>query len=338
MSELKTASVLAFERNFDISDGIFSQGADDMSGMVNYKPVKIREKSVRGTISNRLKNKISNDPALLDAEIQKANLQKVDVAALDHDCNLLRADWQLKVLPFTGKPSVCNNQAYQEKLLEVVQGYIHDNGLHELSERYAYNMVNGRWLWRNRIGAKTIRLTVEIDCEGNKESMTFNDNVQHYPLNSFDISDNRIQTIAQFIEKGLLGEQLVMMKVTAVADIGHGQEVYPSEELILDKSNSNKSKVLYEVNGYAGLHSQKIGNAIRTIDNWYPDAQFPIAVEPYGAVTTLGTAFRQPKDKQDFYSLFDNWVLNDEKPDLNQQHYVIAVLLRGGVFGESGKE
>ena len=66
--------------------------------------------------------------------------------------------------------------------------------------------------------------------------------------------------------------------------------------------------------------------------------QFPIASEPYGAVTTLGTAFRQPKVKNDFYTLFDDWILKDKKPEVEQQHYVVSVLLRGGVFGSSGKE
>ena len=51
------------------------------------------------------------------------------------------------------------------------------------------------------------------------------------------------------------------------------------------------------------MHSQKIGNAIRTIDTWYPDAEFPIAIEPYGAVTTMGRAFRQPKQKTRFLHL-----------------------------------
>ena len=53
---------------------------------------------------------------------------------------------------------------------------------------------------------------------------------------------------------------------------------------------------------------------------------------------TLGTAFRQTSKKMDFYSLFDNWVLKDQKPATEQQHYVMAVLVRGGVFGASGKE
>ncbi|MEI4850471.1 type I-F CRISPR-associated protein Cas7f/Csy3, partial [Klebsiella pneumoniae] len=89
----------------------------------------------------------------------------------------------------------------------------------------------------------------------------------------------------------------------AYALIGMGQEVYPSEELVFnkDKGNGEKSKVLYAVDGIAAMHSQKLGNAIRTIDTWYPefsDAHIgPIAIEPFGAVTNLGKAFRSPKEK-----------------------------------------
>ncbi|KAB0704465.1 type I-F CRISPR-associated protein Cas7f/Csy3, partial [Pseudomonas aeruginosa] len=34
-------------------------------------------------------------------------------------------------------------------------------------------------------------------------------------------------------------------------------------------------------------------------------------------------------------TLLDNWVLRDEAPAVEQQHYVIANLIRGGVFGEA---
>ena len=77
------------------------------------------------------------------------------------------------------------------------------------------------------------------------------------------------------------------------------------------------------------MHSQKIGNAMRTIDTWYPNLEGenlgPIAVEPYGSVTSQWRAYRQPKEKL---------VLNDKEPDIEQQHYVMAILIRGGVFGE----
>ena len=62
----------------------------------------------------------------------------------------------------------------------------------------------------------------------------------------------------------------------------------------------------------------------------------PIAVEPYGSVTTQGKAYRQPKQKLDFYSLLDNWIIKDQTPPAEQQHFVIATLVRGGVFGEAG--
>ena len=40
----------------------------------------------------------------------------------------------------------------------------------------------------------------------------------------------------------------------------------------------------------------------------------------------------------DFYTLLDRWVLEDKEPDVNQQHYVMANLIRGGVFGEAEKD
>ena len=90
------------------------------------------------------------------------------------------------------------------------------------------------------------------------------------------------------------------------------------------------------------MHSQKVGNALRTIDTWYPNLEGeelgPIAVEPYGSVTSQGRAYRQPKQKMDFYTLLDHWLLRDKEPAIEQQHYVMANLIRGGVFGESEKE
>lgn len=334
MSKLKTASVLAFERNLDISDAFFTQ-QNSQNKDSKAQPVSIKEKSVRGTISNRLKNPEKTDPAKLDAEIEKANLQRVDSAALDEDCDTLVVTWSCKVLPFSGKPSVCNDQDYQQALVSTVQDYLDNQGVGELARRYATNIANARWLWRNRVGAESIIVNVSCDIDGTKQNFEFD--AKSISLKDFNTDDSKINELAGLIEKGLNDDAFIILYVKATAIIGYGQEVYPSQELVLD-TGKTKSKELYQINGKAGMHSQKVSNAIRTIDDWYPDAEFPIAVEPYGAVTTLGTAFRQPKAKMDFYSLFDNWVLKGETPDVNQQHYVMGVLIRGGVFGASGKE
>lgn len=336
-TKLKAPSVLAFARSIDISDAFFWQ-INSKDAEQNRSIVTVQEKSVRGTISNRLKNPIASDPVKLDAEIEKANLQRVDASNLDEDKDTLLVHFTCKILPFTAEPCVCNDQAYQKDLQIVISKYIEEQGFKELARRYAINIANARWLWRNRVGAESITVTVTNDKE---KPLTFD--ACAFELRHFNYKNKELDQLAQWIESGFKGEQFVLLSVEARAKIGYGQEVYPSQELILDdNSKSKKSKVLYRVgdvsNNHAGMHSQKISNAIRTIDDWYPNAEFPIATEPYGAVTTLGKAFRKPEDKKDFYTLFDNWILKDQAPEMNDQHYVAAVLIRGGVFGKDSKE
>ena len=341
---IKTASVLAFERKLATSDAVMYAG--NWQGN-EWQPIEIQEKAVRGTISNRLKNAIvsddyivfrpgnvinAGDPTKLDAEIQKANLQRVDVASLPVDTDTLKVVFTLRVLGNLSTPSVCNDMAYQEALSGVIEGYISEHGFKELALRYALNLANGRFLWRNRIGAEQIQVKVTA----NETSWTFNSH--DFSLRQFDQGQAAVTQLAAIIEQGLSAKEWVMLTVEAQVRLGAGQEVFPSQELVLD-SNSSKSRVLYQVAGIAGIHSQKIGNALRTIDTWHPkvDELGAIAVEPYGSVTSRGVACRQPKEKLDFYTLLDNWVTKGMKPDVEQQHYVMAVLIRGGVFGEKSE-
>lgn len=72
MAKLETASVLAFERKLANSDALMYSGRwDERNDHWNWQPIPIRQKDVRGTISNRMKSVIANDPAKLDAEIER---------------------------------------------------------------------------------------------------------------------------------------------------------------------------------------------------------------------------------------------------------------------------
>jgi CRISPR-associated protein Csy3 len=339
---LKTASVLAFERKLDPSDAQFFSGSwDQRHESASWLPVGINEKSVRGTISNRLKAN-QQDPAKLDAAIESPNLQTVDVAALPASADTLKVSFTLRVLGGTGRPSACNNADYQTKLLATVKGYADGPGFATLAHRYAHNLANARFLWRNRVGAEQVEVQVAHLVQG-QAKRTWNFDALTFPLRDFEAhpsAEAELSSLAELITQGLAGSSHVLLQVTAFPRIGAAQEVYPSQELILEKGNSKKSKTLYQVQGVAGIHSQKLGNALRTIDTWHPDVDElgPIAVEPYGSVTTLGKACRKPSDKLDFYNLLDGWLLKDKVPDLNQQHFVVATLIRGGVFGDAGKE
>lgn len=337
--KLTTASVLAFERKLDPSDAVFHAGRwDDRARSHAWQPVAVRAKSVRGTISNRLKAK-DQDPAKLDAQIENPNLQTVDVAALPAEADTLKVQFTLRVLGGAGTPSACNSAAYQAKLLATVQGYVQQHGFGELAQRYAANLANGRFLWRNRAGAEQVEVTVE-QMQNGQAVHTWSFDALALNTRAVGAINNEakdLNELGQAIAAGLAGSQHVLLRVTAFVRQGAGQEVFPSQELILDKDSAGKSKTLYHVDGVAAIHSQKIGNAIRTIDTWYEGAEElgPIAVEPYGSVTTQGKAYRQPKQKMDFYTLLDNWLLKDQVPPVEQQHFVMAVLIRGGVFGDA---
>ncbi|MBU1391709.1 MAG: type I-F CRISPR-associated protein Csy3 [Gammaproteobacteria bacterium] len=323
--KLSTPSVLAFEAKLLPSDALMFAGNWDENV---WQPIIVGEKAVRGTISNRLKAATANDPAKLDAEVSKANLQTVDIAALPHHTDTLKLVFTLRILSDLHIPSTCNDPAYQQALAAKVKQYQIETQFSELAKRYAQNIANGRFLWRNRVGAQAVKIVVTA-------------NNQHFTFDSYDFNlrdfadDQQINDLAKIIQFGLM-EKHALIKVEAYSQLGQGQAVFPSQELVMGGGKGDKSKFLYQLDGQAAMHSQKIGNALRTIDTWHPDFEEigPIAVEPYGSVTNRGAAYRQPKEKNDFYNLLDAWMLKDKIPSIEQQHYVMAMLIRGGVFGE----
>lgn len=344
---LTTASVLAFERKLDPSDALFYAGLwAERQASAAWAPVGVQPKSVRGTASHRQKTKGGPDVLRQDMKFESPNPQTVDFAALPASADTLKASFTLRVLGGAGVPSACNNADYKAKLDQTLAAYKSQHGFAELARRYAANLANGRFLWRNRFGAEAVEVQVAQLVNGQAAKTWVFDSLS-LPLRSFDeaaqAGGTALAELAALLEAGLGGGQHVLLQVTAFVRLGFGQEVYPSQELILEKERGDKSKTLYTVQGIAGMHSQKLGNALRTIDTWYPDADTlglgPIAVEPYGSVTTEGRAYRQPKQKADFYTLLDNWVLRDSPPaEVGNQHFVMAVLVRGGVFGDAGKD
>lgn len=337
------ATVLAFEKKLVPSDGYLYGATWDKRN--NAAPLALKEKSVRGTISNRLKAADQKDPAKLDAKVESPNPQTVDACSLGTDQDTLKLHFTLKVLGGVDKPSACNNAAFNQSYSEAAKGYIEREGFRELARRYATNIANARFLWRNRVGAERIEVEVKALNEGGEQSWLFDATAIN--TRDFDTDNADIQSLADRIAKALASQDdFLLLEINAYAKAGKAQDVYPSEELVLDKGNSKskKSKILYAINGIAGMHSQKIGNALRTIDTWYPEfsdtvtTAGPIAIEPYGAVTNLGKAYRNPKEKVDFYSLFDGFARGGKLKNVEEEHYVMAVLVRGGVFGESGKE
>ena len=341
IQERKLPTVLSFERKLVPSDGLFYGTTWENRHEKRFEnAIVVKEKSVRGTISNKLQPAEEDDPAKINAKIQNANPQTVDSASLKSDQDTLKVCFTLKILSGVQRPSACNDAQWKLDIQKIGEEYIKQHGFEEPAHRYATNIASGRFLWRNRVGAERIEVTVRVKPSG--EIFTFDG--YDYSLKNFDKRSPELDQLAQMIAN-VLCERMdyLLLEIEACALMGRGQEVYPSQELIMkkEKDDSGKSKVLYQVDGNAAMHSQKIGNALRTIDTCYiKDKERqdvgPIAIEPYGAVTAMGQAYRRPTDEVDFYTLFNAWASGSELND-TAKDYVMAVLVRGGVFSESGK-
>ncbi|MDQ9091643.1 type I-F CRISPR-associated protein Csy3 [Pseudoalteromonas haloplanktis] len=338
-----TASVLAFEKKLVPSDGyMYGTQWNERNNKAHQTPLKLIEKSVRGTISNRLDKATKGDPVKLNAKVESPNLQTVDSCALAPEQDTLKLHFTLKVLGGIHQPSACNNALFKQSYSSAVRDYIGKEGFKELGKRYALNLANARFLWRNRVGAENIEVQVNALNKDSKQSWIFD--ATQFSTRHFNYDDQQVIELGERIAAALSSDDdFLMLEINCFVQVGKAQEVYPSEELVLDKGKGKKSKILYDNQGIAAMHSQKVGNALRSIDTWYPEfddsekTAGPIAIEPYGAVTNLGKAYRTPKDKQDFYTFFDQWARGTKLDRIEDEHYVMAILVRGGVFGESDK-
>lgn len=343
-TKFETPTILAFEAKLLCSDAVMQSGNwQHKDAIEKWQPIKIEEKSVRGTKSHwqASGSEEHKDHAKFLQDIAQANPQTVDNAALPFDADTLKVEWTLRVLGNLAQSSACNNPEYDEKLSGLIKGYGEEYQFDELAKRYAINIANGRFLWRNRIGADEVKILVYL--EGESDPLEFN--AYDFKLSDLESNDKNINKLSSVIKQGLsdnTGEKFTFIKIVAFSKLGNGQQVYPSQDMNMEKGE--KGKVLYKLNAdtdneIAAMHSQKIGNAIRTIDNWHSqaDKSGPIAIEPYGSVTVRGQAYR-PLNNGSFYKVLENW-MNDKEPADEEKHYMMATLIRGGVFsGETKKK
>lgn len=166
-------------------------------------------------------------------------------------------------------------------------------------------------------------------------------------------------TLIDGIAHGLSNDddEAFTVKVRWNAVMEPGQEVFPSQEYVRDAKKDDQLSRIYaklptrlgeRTIGQASMHSQKIGAALRHIDIWHGSATHhaAIAVNPYGGVQETSDVLRNPKSKKSFYDLrakaqplLDAVEAAEGPADLSGDiHFVMANLVRGGVFAASGKK
>ncbi|WP_430454329.1 type I-F CRISPR-associated protein Cas7f/Csy3 [Rhodopirellula europaea] len=113
-----------------------------------WQPLQVREKALRGTISNRLDKTTEKDPAKLNAKVESPTCKP----SITVPCPPTKTRWSssfhesaLKVLSGVEQPSACNLEAFAQTYRDAVRSYIDTEGFTEIARRYATNIANARF-------------------------------------------------------------------------------------------------------------------------------------------------------------------------------------------------
>jgi CRISPR-associated protein Csy3 len=335
-------AMLSFARSLQISEGVFFGRSGD-----NRIPVEILEKGVRGQSSE---DKAKN-PGL-------SNPQTVEFAALPQGCTAVELDFSVRVLPKAMAPHACGNPAVGQTYRDLATEYARAGGFTLLAELYAWNIANARFAWRNRFQVDTSKVTVAFAGEQiafDPAVLSLNEPAGRDEMATAMLSGDRaaLDRFIDGIARGLMTDVLFCFDVTWTGEMDAGQEIFPSQEYIRDEKKDNSPSRVYaklpvffrgrEI-GQASMHSQKIGAALRHIDIWHDGEGYgAIAVNPYGGVQETSAVLRNAKNS--FYDirkkaedvLASVHAAQSAAEIPGHIHFMMANLVRGGVFGSSSK-
>lgn len=344
---IKLPPVLGIQRALVITDAKMKSLFDDGT----TKDILVFEHGIVGTQNVNTMKGLSNSPV---------NLQRLESAKLDSEASKMLVSFEIRGSDIKNLISVCSDGkekgrsvATRKALHEFIEKSKKDGAFELLSQRYARNILNGRWLWRNKNYAVSVSIKVtKKDLVKNQDEVLANVSAFDIPTQHFDNVIDEERKIAESIANNLSGEEFSTLHVDAIVDFGtrSSVEVYPSQNYcdkgdskngigrslfklpLADSSLRNSMGSGFKVVGRAALRDQKVGNAIRTIDDWYDDyvnTSTIIPVEPLGASKEINSLMRIKSDNG--FKIFEKM---DEVESLSKEAlFLLALLIRGGVYG-----
>lgn len=360
-------SNLSFRRSIDVSDGLLSSVLPDGT----LAPVVVEQITVRGAMGNSTagydkKGKPLDHEALAKAQNPKTpNIQSIDRATLAADSDLLDLSFSMAFHGGGREPDACSKGEYRTALRGFLAAADQAGLYTDLAVRYLWNVVNGRVLWRNGYGSAA-GVTVSVD--GKALSFDWGKLRDHnrFPglaalTDAHEGAADNVGLLVADIADALSGKrELLAIDVSICVRSYRGAEVWPSQEFVEDSQSKRNGREIKRILAsrtvpsdvgpvrQGVIHSQKIGNAIRTVDEWHNSADFgAIPVEAFGWVQRELAAVRAPADKgsgTDAYRALEAVAettaglrANDDQARKDAL-YTLAIVIRGGVWGISEKE
>lgn len=344
----KLPGVIAITRGIVIGDAVmYSELADG-----SLQPLPVIRHGIRGTQNVDLDGKEGTAGATKRREV--SNIQVTDSAKADPAAVALVVRFGVRFAPLGEMPLFVatgekDSKEDADALRDSIVGFMarargdSSAGLHEVARRYARNIANGRWLWRNRMVASAVTVTATLDDAAPPLSF----DALAIPLNRFEQYSANEETLARALLDGLQGHGHGGIEVQARVEMGFAGsfEVYPSQNYLEDKAKgfarslyclgvpAPKGDHAVRQMGQAALRDQKVANALRTFDTWYPsfaEVGRPIAIEPNGASLEAQSFYRPVNSAASAFRLMGR--LNEIDPASNEGMFMLACLIRGGVY------
>ena len=343
MAVAKLPSNFAFRRSFTISDAAMFNIIDG-----EQQPLLILEHGIRGT------QNVAENAGKNSGERDVSNIQTTQTAKTHNDAEQMEVVFGLRMNDISRALESCAGSNAQE-IRESVDGFIErardGDAPEQVAQRFARNIANGRWLWRNRVIASAIEMSVHHDDE---LIATFD--ALGTPMHHFDKPSKEEKAVAKVLAAGLRGDLSSSLVVSAKLSFGvqGSVEVFPSQNYVSQKPDGF-SRPLYKLQGavqrekatedgfyvvgQGAIRDQKISNAIKTIDTWYPDfesTQKILSIEPNGANLDTQQFYRRYNEKASAFTIFRN--LSDLDPTSDDGLYALSIIIRGGVLSVSDKK
>lgn len=308
---------------------------------IPMEPTKVHTVIRRCVNGNQLSDK---------TKMKESNPQTTEVAYLENFDTLV-VSFELMIADGIDILAISDNPEIQSKLSMLIREYINEHGMTEIASRIAYNLVSGRYLYKNRkFCTKLCTYIIDITDSDNEKLWKFDS--RHLKMDSIkfesddELENKNFQSLVESIATVLEGKtEISAYKVYSFAYVGKSAIVYPSQIFSQKQKNTkndeNSNPTLLEKfsDGTARLTPWKIGHAIRTIDTWYDsdnESVPPISVESYGVNTFTGEVKRG--NNNDIYTLLDRWLNNDEDLTLSDKHYIVSKIIFGFVKGKAKGE
>lgn len=317
----------------------------------DFIPLQVDKKTIRGQKCSYSEgySRLSNTNAT-PQDLAYSNPVKMESVSVPPMVDGIYCRFNLRIFANSLEPTICDNLTTYQICKKLAEEYKRLGGYKILAERYSKNILLGEWLFRNR---DSYPITIDVKTTSGNHYVLANAN--HFDWHSNEnVFLDLVTQLANEVSVALSEPRTYWSaEITGKIDACMGEEIYPSQQFLESTDRETRlSKGFCNItypDGRSGvvLNMEKVGAGIQKIDDWYSnDADRRIRVHEYGADIKHVIALRRPEGNNDFYHLIRNAEsflktlkkLPDNKPDKIQPeiHYVMAVLIKGGMFQKGG--